>query len=235
MTVPPINLTSMLVFGKKIALSQTQDKTISEQLECGTNILDLRVSYADGIFYTSHTFCCGPCIDILADIKNYIEKIYRGPDKMVLKSTVLLISPDTVNYQTLLNHEDEFLQLVLAELGSYLTNHKVLIYYKPVAIDLVQYSGIMNMSEISNIWYNAQTTNEFVAQFNKTDFLKCGVNPGLNCVLTPSTNNSDVYNLPNISLKDYAQELRPVALELLAERIKQGKMPPLYCTFDFID
>jgi hypothetical protein len=219
-------------FRKKIvALTQTQNKTIFEQLMCGVVVLDLRVSYASGLFYASHTFCCESYFDIIQQICNYLRINSRASNPIVL-----LISPDISNQNTMIGHEDDFIRLLLTHLSKYITKHQVLIYYKSIELDLANYDEIISMDDITNIWFNVQDTDSFVAQFDATDFSSCGNNPGLNCVLTPSTNNmNSVCNLPQISIKKYADLIKPVALLLLAERARQKKSLPIYCTFDFVD
>lgn len=216
---------------KIIALSQAQTLTIRQQLECGVNVLDLRVSHANGIFYSSHTFCCGPFLDVLNQIKDYLD----SPMNTEPIPLVLIISPDFANEHTMANNEAEFLEFVKAQIAPYLVAIKLIIYYKPIAIDLAPFKEFHNKNEVNNIWFNVKTVEQFTARFNETDFAKCGNNTGLGCILTPPEDNQHLYQLANITLAKYAKELRPVALALLADRVAQNKPLPLYCDFDHLD
>lgn len=53
-----------------------QDLTIYDQLKLGVRFLDLRVAYreSDNIFYCTHTFTCCKLVDVLSDIRRFIEK-----------------------------------------------------------------------------------------------------------------------------------------------------------------
>jgi hypothetical protein len=203
-----------------INISKTQDKNILEQLKCGANILDIRVSQTNNIFYTSHTFCCETLENIL---KQIIEFLNTSSNKIII-----LIKADERNKDTINGKEVELLELVYNYLGEFINSKRIIIYYNFLDMKLDIYKGIKNMNKISHIWYNAQSVKQFIDKFNETNFQE---NSYLHCVLTPSE-NTNIYNLINISVKDYAEELNPIVIDLLKN---SKKNIPSFYIFDFID
>ncbi len=181
-----------------VELSRTQHLTIAEQLEQGARILDIRVSYSNGTFYTSHTFCCGLLADTLAQIQSFID---RKPD---MDRLVLLFSPDFQNQGGMVGHETELLELI----RGFNDVEEVNVLYKPLQIDLSAYP-VEDMSRVANSYYNVDTVAEFQRRFAETEF---GDESLLHCVLTPQP---QIKKLMKASIVKYAAELNPVALRLL--------------------
>jgi len=215
------------VRNKIIDISKCQNLDIFRQLSMGVNLLDLRVSYANHTFYISHTFCCVPLVTVLSDIVKFLEC-----DVSQNKIT-LTIFPDYNNRNTLIGKECILLLLIRRYLKKYMT--KVSLYYEPIDIDLTYYHDFENTDDLNDIWFNVQSTEEFITNFNKTDFE--GVDD-LGCILSPSENIStlkDLLDLLNVSIYEYAKELNQIAISLLKERKKRNESLPKSCTFDYVE
>lgn len=77
------------------------------------------------------------------------------------------------------------------------------------------------------IWYNVDSVDAFKTRFLESKFLS---NDGLSCALTPS-DASSLTELSKVSLKNYADSLNPIAIQLL----KNCKEPPSIAFFDYVD
>jgi hypothetical protein len=214
---------------KIIELSKCQKLNILEQLKLGVNLLDLRISQSNDIFYISHTFCCVKLLEVLEHIKIYLDEMYSNSDIQV-KPIIILISPDAQNHNTLIGKESNLLDFIKTQLNQYLNNEKLIIYYKPIQLNMENYKEFYNMDKLNNIWYNVQSTTNFIKKFNETKFSKYD---GLCCVLTPSEDKW--YTLLSTTIEKYARDINPISLFLLENNILQKKSIPIYCTFDYID
>lgn len=58
-----------------------QDLNIYDQLNIGTRILDLRISYYDNTYYCSHTYYCTTLIDILSQITKFMSE---NPNEFII-------------------------------------------------------------------------------------------------------------------------------------------------------
>lgn len=193
-----------------IALSRTQSLTIFEQLEQGARILDIRVSYANGVFYTSHTFCCGLLSDALKQITNFID---RTPE---LERLVIMVSPDFQNQSYIVGHEVELVDMLCK-----LVSDRVNVLYKPIQINLDKYP-VEDLYRVTSTYYDVDNVADFRKKFVETEFRDESV---IHCVLTPQP---QFKKLMKASIEEYAAEINPVALVLL-----EHKELPDGATFDF--
>ena len=211
-------------FRNKItSLSKCQDITIFDQLNLGVDILDLRISFSNDIFYISHTFCCDLLSEVLEQILKFLK---QNPQSYI----TIMLFPDFTNKNTLLDKECLLLKTIETTFGTYINNVK--LFYQPLKIDLNLYHNFINSNILNNIWYDVQTVDEFITRFNETDFSDCYL---LGCILTPPENNNEWYKLLSINLNEYANQLNPVALKLLSTNISQKKTIPFVCSFDYIN
>jgi hypothetical protein len=216
---------------KIISISKCQNLTILEQLYLGINFLDFRISQSNDIFYISHTFCCMPLIDVLEQIKIYLDEMYSDID-IIIHPILLLIQPDFSNIHTLINKEELLLNYIKTYFGSYLNESKLIIYYKPINININVYPEFHNMNMINSIWYNIDNVSDFIKKFNETEFKKYD---GLYCILTPLIDEYKWYKLFSIKIKNYAIQLNPIIISLIKDRITQKKSIPSFLLFDYID
>ena len=215
-----------------VNMTKTQNLSIFEQLTVGAKILDLRISRANNIFYMSHTFCCMELECELNEIVKYLNSD-RDENKYRSAPIIILLKADFANRSTVAGHEEELLQLLKSKLEPYLKNGNVSIYYEPMSIDIANYSQIKNLSEITNIWFNVDNVQDFINKFNNIDISNKGVST-LGCILTPNE-NLNISKLLKISLRQYADNLRPVSINLLSQKAKKKEVLPNYCSFDFVD
>lgn len=209
------------------SIAQTQHLSIYEQLCIGITVLDLRISCANNILYTSHTFCCVPLTNILDQIVVYSDK--AGSTTPIS----IMISPDYANRGTLADKESFLLGILHGYLIDYIIDNKIQLYYAPLSISIDEFEWINNSEKINKLWYNVPSTAEFEQRFFATDFGKLGKNGGLDCVLTPS--ETDIHQIWNTSLKRNSEELAPIALRLLKDSKKNKKPMPSFCMFDHVN
>lgn len=215
-----------------VNMTKTQNLSIFEQLTVGAKILDLRVSRANNIFYMSHTFCC---MELECELNEIVKYLNSDCDENKYRSVpiIILVKADFANRSTVAGHEEELLQLLKSKLEPYLQNGNISIYYEPMSIDIANYPQIKNLSEITNIWFNVDNVQDFINKFNNTDISNMGVST-LGCILTPNE-NLNISKLLKISLRQYADNLRPVSINLLSQKAKKKEVLPNYCSFDFVD
>lgn len=210
---------------KILNITQNQNKTVWEQLDAGARILDLRVSFASGIFYTSHTFCCDPFTAILGQIRSFLkEKRDTLAEDFYI---IILVSPDYENQGTMIGRENLLLDLLLAELRE--VSDKVRLIYKPLQVSLDYYRSIAHINTVETFYYDVPSVDAFKKRFGETEF---GDESILHCILTPPT---QLNQLSDVSLEKYARELNPAVSYLLKEREAEGRQLPDGCIFDFFD
>lgn len=217
------------------SITCTQTKTISEQLYMNVDVLDLRLSYAKRIFYTSHTFCCSPLEDVLMEIYICLNTVQRK------KPLHLFFTPDFENAHTLRNEEreKELLTMITNWLDRFMITQKIIVYYQPLELDLNKYNREQNSDQnihiyhyrdIQNIWYNVDTVEEYTKKLNDTLFMGYTC---LNAVLTPRkpTRLKEYFRyLFKVSLSKFANVVNPLTLNTLKSRTNR----PSICLFDFI-
>jgi hypothetical protein len=213
-------LSSSLIASKVRDLSLTQNQTISQQLSSGASILDIRVSRAGNVFFTSHTFCCRALQDDLIHIRQFLQ---ANSNRFV----IIFIKPDFVNQGTILGHETPLLDLIAAQLLPVINN--IQLFYTPLEISLSSYPFITNGNTVPNVYYDVSTVSAFTDNFNNTTFLS---NSLFISVLTPPT---DAFDALTVSIQNYAAELNPVAVQLLSDRYSQGEELPAMVIFDYFN
>lgn len=184
---------------------QCQSLTISEQLKSGVQVLDLRISYHKGTFYTSHTFCCVSYEQVLRQICS--SKLPK----------IIVLRPDFENKSTMIGHEQEFIDFTLKWLGSQYPNE---VYYEPID-SIPQLHRIRNFNYMRNYWFNTDSIDTFIQKLNSTMFTGFSY---LHGVLTPQ-------KIQNVSIIDYATQLNPLLLKIFKKSVNL----PTICTFDFVD
>jgi hypothetical protein len=213
---------------KVVALSQAQTKTLAEQLEAGVDVLDLRVSFARGHFYTSHTFACESLETALAQITEYCKGNTR--------SIGLLIKPDYNNLGSFVNCEPQLLELLVATFSGLIAAGQIVLYYGVGAnTDLSAYPCLMDLNNLPIKWYDVNTVGDFISDYAATDFSD---HAGVTCVLTPKVASHkvrDIIQLEPVSLTEYAAELNPVATQLLQNTLTHNEPQPKFALFDHVD
>lgn len=196
------------------SLTQNQKYTIYEQLDLGAQLLDIYVSYCsdNSTFYCSHTFATVTLVNVLRQIAAYIS---LHPNRLIY----ILLRPDFENSATILDHEEELLDIIKRELPF----NNIVWYYKPIAISLpyIRYPDIIPFSELNMDWYDTDNVEDFVAKFNQTNYSDTS---GLYCVLTPSSICQD--------LKAMASKLNPVMRAKIRTLSEENK--PRMIAFDYI-
>ena len=220
----------------------TQAKTISQQLHMNIDVLDLRISQANNVFYTSHTFCCSSVEDVLMEIYLYLNSTERT------QPLNLFFTPDFENTHTMRGKEKEFLDLVVGWLDQFMYTHQVNVYYQPLDLDLDEYNRelldeadkktylteavrIYHYQDIQNIWYNVDTIEAYTSKLNHTLFMGYTC---LNAVLTPrppETFKQYIQYLFKDSLMKTADLVNHLTLNILKTRSNR----PSICIFDFVD
>jgi len=206
-------------------LTYTQDKDILRQLGCGVDILDLRVSYSkQGLFYTSHTFCCASLADILAQI------LYALEYDIVTTPITLLIYPDSRN-NTLIGHERHLLQLLTMLLSPYLQKGSLVVYYRATAVNLKKVNLIKNAGDINKVWFNVATPAEFITKYKvESNAFRDGT--GIDCVLTPALSITSLY----CSVKHMSLQIKHLLRD--ADLLQCGNMQrygPAFYMLDYVD
>jgi hypothetical protein len=184
-----------------------QSLTISEQLDNGVQVLDLRISYHKGTFYTSHTFCCVSYEQVLRQIRS--SKLPK----------IIVLRPDFENKSTMIGHEQEFIDFTLKWLGSF---DSIELYYEPIESNFQLYD-IRNFNYIHSYWFNTDSVDTFIKKLDSTIF--SGVSY-LHGVLTPQ-------KIQNVSILEYANQLNPLLLQTFKQSTRLTL--PTICTFDFVD
>jgi len=193
----------------------TQELSVYEQLQGGSRVFDIRVSYKDGVFYTNHTFCCGTLDEMLDQFEEYLNEN--------CVDIVLLIKPDWHTRYTMKSHEIELVQ----HINSRFDNEKLEYYYKAFNNNVFKEPFVKNFNSLDFKWLNADNIDDFKTKYSKLD-----MNPNktiLNFVLTTS-DNATLPELIDSSIEEYAEQINPLVFDLL----KQDNLPYIIL-FDFID
>lgn len=213
----------------------TQTKTITEQLRLNIDALDLRVAWANNVYYTAHTFCCSPYEEVMKEI--YMHSVKRKNPLMIF------ISPDYNNIEGMKGREKELLLLTKKWLKPFVQNKQIKLYYKPINFDITRINKfddsdenkkefiIHHFDEIYNIWYNVDNIEDFRENIDHTLFTG---NTCLHAVLTPRKPTSFHRTIQFIckdSLYHYARQVNVLTLRTLRLRLNRPKI----CMFDFID
>lgn len=152
-----------------------QDLSVYDQLNIGTRILDLRISYYDNIYYCSHTYYCTTLIDILTQINNFMLEnpnefiIIRYKEDQKHKDQRHKDQKHKDQKQFNINHLNEYLDTVLGSkinqksirLDGYLyENDKTLkeMFYGPENGHLLLF---YNNNGLATDWYNTPDLKSF--------------------------------------------------------------------------
>lgn len=156
-------------------MSQTQDKTIYEQLESGIRALDIRLSENGGVFYSSHTFATILFVEVIDQIKRF-QYTHPGDEIYVIIRRDFS-SGKSVNDQL-------FIKLVESSSLDFTT---LKCYYNGNCSTAKFIRAITN---VNVIWFNAQT----IAEYNNREI---NLLPGkVNClmaVLTPKLSFDTIF------------------------------------------
>jgi hypothetical protein len=204
-------------------LTYNQNKDILQQLQCGIDILDLRVSRSKhGLFYTSHTFCCASLADVLAQL------LYALEYEDIPTPITLLIYADSRN-NTLIGHERHLLQLLTILLSPYLQKGFIVAYYQTTAIKLDDFKYIKCAGTVNKVWLNVDTPVKFIKKY-KAIVATLTEQSGLDCVLTPSLNLRSIY----YSVWQLSLEIKKALIGV--DFLYNDKEPKLaFYMFDYVD
>lgn len=169
--------------------------TIYNQLCNGMRIFDLRVSYDSNnkIFYITHTFTCVNMIDVINDIKKFMN-LY--PKEIV----IICCKPDWENRGTMYNVPDDFLNYITSNLNNYLYDN---IGSFPTYEDMISankrlifaYSYASNEMIWNDILFNLPWTNtsnvdaKLTGLENSINSFQKGYCNVLDFILTPQTSD----------------------------------------------
>lgn len=192
-------------------LTLTQDLTISQQLAIGCSMLDIRVSYLDGIFYVNHTFCCGTLEDVLDQI---VESV---PIQLVV-----LIKPDWQTRHTMVGKDEQLCKFLTDKLGKYLGD-TIECYSSIVHND---YANIQHIKYFNIVWLNVSTADDFQQKLKHELSVMNPQNTIIYFTLTMKDNPS-INDMLKTDLRKYAQSIVKY-INLIEET------PPFAVLFDFI-
>ena len=225
---------------KKISdITLTQKYNLHNQLTMGCRVLDIRVSYKDGIFYTNHTFCCGTLDEMMQQVREFALENYEYCDSPLNKGMnsneiYLLIKPDWQTRDTILEHEDELLVFLENKFKNLLLKRdgkmSVLCYYNARDANIYKsHSQIHKFNEFDFAWLNVDTiekfTEKFIDQYSHRDLS----NYIFNYVMTPNFSKV-TKKLLTTDLKNFANDLNPL-LESFIEKNNQ----PKFILIDFVN
>ena len=223
-------LTYFSCFKKRISnLTITQRYNIREQLLMGCRVLDIRVSYKNGVFYTNHTFCCGTLEEMMHQVREFALENYNSTEKIIL-----LIKPDWETRDTILNHENDLLLYLVEKFGNLLQNRDNIIniscYYNARSGEVLgNHPDIHNYNEFDFIWLNVDTVEKFAVKFDEKCKSRGLKNSVLNFVLTP--------NFSKFTRKLFTTNLKVLASDLnskITDFIEPGNKPKIIL-IDFIN
>jgi len=166
------------------AVGKCQTFTIYQQLSMGIRALDIRVTYSNGVFYCSHTFCTVKFFDVLEEIRTFpvIEGDYIH----------VLITNDFENRKSV-SIGSEVAMLNMLPIKSHLK-----YYYNAITID--QPENILRFPRV--LWYNTRDPKNLKEKYEAEALEEGDI---LCAVLTP--NCSGKFGLPSGLPVEYAKIL----------------------------
>lgn len=189
------------------SMTCTQTKTIREQYDAGIKVFDVRIAYSQGEFWCCHTFATISFHSLLVQLRNCTD-------------VILLIRPDFNSGSTLDGREQALMNI--------LDCLDCIVYYDPFdPAKITKWApNVLNMNQLSIVWFNSQTVDDFTEDYKQHEFN--ATKDVLNGVLTPSE-SANVANLFCVTLKKYADELRP-----FLSRTVEPEKKPFILLYDFV-
>lgn len=207
--------------------AKTQSVNIYDQLAYGVDILDIRVSCAQDIFYTSHTFCGIPYTDVLTQLSAFMY-IYKPA-----YTITIMLTPDR-NNTTIEGHEFDLLNMTINWFGEHISQKKIKIYYQPSKIELNRTGSILDYSQLNKYWFNVNSVPDFINRYKNIDFSSCA---GIDCILTPQPPHSLLELFEFIwvgSIERYAKSINNAIMIVLRVAAEKNIARPYYCMFDYV-